>query len=54
MNSYKCNNSSPKVPAWCIGLAIGIVFSIAGIVLNQHTDILRKASMICLECIGIG
>ena len=54
MNSYKHNKFTKKVPGWCIGLVIGIAFLAAGIALDQHTDILQKARMICLECIGIG
>ena len=42
------------VPAWGIGLFIGILCLIAGAFENQFKDIMQKAVMICLECIGIG
>lgn len=42
------------LPAWGIGLFIGILCLIAGAFENQFKDIMQKAVMICLECIGIG
>lgn len=35
-------------------LVIGAGLMIAGIVRGEHMTVLRKAVMICLECIGIG
>lgn len=35
-------------------LIIAIVFVAIGIIKNQYMDVFRKASIICLECIGIG
>ena len=43
-----------KVPAWSIGLFIGILCLAAGAFEEQFKDIMQKAVMICLECIGIG
>lgn len=39
---------------WTIGLCIGIFCLTMGLFNDQFTDIMRKAIMICLECIGIG
>lgn len=44
----------PKIPFWRIGLCLGILFCILGYLDGQFTDIMKKAVMICLECIGIG
>lgn len=41
-------------PFWFSGLVIGILFLVLGYMNDQFTDILRKAVLICLECIGIG
>ena len=55
MNCWqKWNNLFKKIPGWSIGLCLGIVCLIIGIFHNQLTDIMQKAIMICLECIGIG
>lgn len=35
-------------------IAAGIVAMIAGILRGEAVDVLRKATTICLECIGIG
>jgi hypothetical protein len=43
-----------KIPKWCIGVAIGVVFLVIGAFGDQFAEIYRKAVMICLECIGIG
>ena len=43
-----------KIPKWCIGAAIGVVFLTIGAFGDQFAEIYRKAVMICLECIGIG
>lgn len=43
-----------SIPGWSIGLCIGLVCLSIGLFNNQFTDIMRKAVMICLECIGIG
>lgn len=38
-----------------IGLvAVGAAFMAIGIVQNEHADVLHKAIMICMECIGLG
>lgn len=46
--------SLKKVPLWSIGVSLGILFCILGYRDGQFTDIMKKAVMICLECIGIG
>ena len=51
---HKWSNLFSKIPAWSIGLCAGIVCLTIGIFENQLADIMQKAIMICLECIGIG
>lgn len=43
-----------KVPGWLIGVCGGIICFVLGALYGQFGDILQKAVMICLECIGIG
>ena len=50
----KCSNACKKIPVWCIGFFVGLACLTIGIFQNQLTDIMQKAIMICLECIGIG
>ena len=51
----KTNINHPiPVPAWGIGLLMGIACLFAGFIEGQFKDIMQKAVMICLECIGIG
>ena len=42
------------IPLWLIILAIGLVFVVIGIAQGGFVDVLRKAALICYECIGIG
>ncbi|MBQ8894574.1 MAG: hypothetical protein IJ043_09260 [Clostridia bacterium] len=42
-----------NIIALCL-MAGGLVALIAGILRGEAADVLRKATMICLECIGIG
>lgn len=35
-------------------LALGVLFIAAGLLRREHIEVLQKAVMICLECIGIG
>lgn len=35
-------------------ILIAIVFIIIGLYHNEAIDVMKKASMICFECIGIG
>ena len=35
-------------------LTLGIVMAALGIWLGEMTDVLRKAVVVCLECVGIG
>ena len=34
-------------------LALGVLFIAAGLLRREHIEVLQKAVMICLECIGI-
>ena len=43
-----------QIPKWLIGVCGGLVCFALGALYGQFGDILRKAIMICLECIGIG
>ena len=42
------------IPGWLKGTLLGVCFLVIGAYYDQFSDILRKAVMICLECIGIG
>ncbi len=35
-------------------LLLAVLMMIAGVVANEHIDVMTKAVMICMECIGIG
>ncbi|HWQ58627.1 MAG TPA: CD1871A family CXXC motif-containing protein [Clostridia bacterium] len=35
-------------------LLIGIAFVAVGVFRREYLDVLRKAALLCLECIGIG
>ena len=39
---------------WWLLLPLGIIFVAVGIIQDGYYDVLIKAKMICLECIGIG
>lgn len=43
-----------KIPLWLVVLALGITFIIVGIFQGGFDDTLRKAALVCYECIGIG
>lgn len=43
-----------KQDAWRLGLLIGILFLGIGAAQGQLAVIWRKATMICMECIGLG
>lgn len=43
-----------KIPLWLIVLLAGIVFIVIGVLQGGFTDTLRKAALVCYECIGIG
>lgn len=45
---------SVRRSAWLLGMLAGIVFLEIGAVEGQFVVIWRKATMICMECIGIG
>ena len=50
----KISKSLKNIPAWTIGLTIGIAFLAVGFYEEHLADIYKKAVVICLECIGIG
>jgi len=35
-------------------LALGAVLVAVGVMNDQHIDVMNKAAMLCLECVGIG
>lgn len=43
-----------KRASWMWGIAAGIAFLGIGVLQGQMAVIWRKATMICMECIGIG
>lgn len=43
-----------KIPAWLVVLVAGAVFLVIGIFSGGFEDTLRKAALVCYECIGIG
>lgn len=45
---------SSKPAAWLWGILAGIAFLGIGVAEGQFAVIWRKATMICMECIGIG
>lgn len=50
--------STPTAPEWPLAgkfvLALGIASALLGIWLGEPAKIFEKATMICLQCIGIG
>ena len=53
MNMMK-NDKKWNIPSWMVGVCGGIICFMLGALYGQFRDILQKAIMICLECIGIG
>lgn len=39
---------------YIVFLLLGVVFLLLGAFSGQFQDILRKSTMVCLECIGVG
>lgn len=50
----KWNSVTKRIPAWGVGVGIGVLFLMIGAYEEQLKDLYQKAVMICLECIGIG
>ena len=48
------NDKKWNIPSWMVGVCGGIICFMLGALYGQFGDILQKAIMICLECIGIG
>ena len=50
--------SPATAPEWSLAgrltLALGIVFTLLGIWMGEPARIFEKATMVCLQCIGIG
>ncbi|MBQ6823962.1 MAG: hypothetical protein IJP27_04875 [Clostridia bacterium] len=38
----------------CLLIAAGAIALVLGVLRGEAADVLKKATMICLECIGIG
>lgn len=51
---FSKNSKNNKRPVWLFGLLTGLLFLAVGAAQGQFSVILKKAVMICLECIGIG
>ena len=47
-------DKEPRVGAHLPLLALGVLFIAVGLLRREHIEVLQKAVMICLECIGIG
>lgn len=47
-------NKDKRYFGWICGLLTGLLFLAVGAAQGQFSVILKKAVMICLECIGIG
>ncbi|MBR2012695.1 MAG: hypothetical protein IJ995_00560 [Clostridia bacterium] len=47
------SEKAKNILAWSL-LGIGLLAAVLGILRGEAADVLRKATMICLECIGIG
>jgi len=42
------------IPLWLVVFVIGLAFVVAGVLQGGFVDTLRKAALVCYECIGIG
>lgn len=52
---YNCRmKKSKRIPWWLIVLGIGAILIVLGILQGDFGETLRKAALICYECIGIG
>lgn len=47
-------NLTKRIPWWLVVLAVGIALIVIGAMQGGFQDTLRKAALICYECIGIG
>ncbi|WP_180326780.1 CD1871A family CXXC motif-containing protein [Raoultibacter phocaeensis] len=47
-------NLAKRIPWWLVVLAVGVAFIAIGAMQGGFADTLRKAALICYECIGIG
>jgi len=43
-----------NIPLWLLVLTIGLTFVMVGLIQGDYLDTLRKAALVCFECIGIG
>lgn len=43
-----------KIPIWLVVLFLGFVFVVVGVFQGGFDDTLRKAALVCYECMGIG
>jgi len=42
------------IPLWLVVFAIAVIFVVIGVLQGGFIDTLRKAALVCYECIGIG
>lgn len=47
-------NLAKRIPWWLVALVVGAVLVALGVAQGDFQDTLRKAALICYECIGIG
>ncbi len=47
-------NFAKRIPWWLIVLIAGAALIAGGIAQGDFQDTLRKAALVCYECIGIG
>lgn len=43
-----------RIPLWLVVLLLAVVLIVLGIMQGDFQDTLRKAALVCYECIGIG
>lgn len=43
-----------NIPLWLVVLLVGITCIVIGVLQGGFDDTLRKAALVCYECIGIG
>lgn len=54
MSNKATHSNVRRFPLWLPLLALGLVLIVVGLMQGGFSDVLRKAALICYECIGIG